>query len=79
MKIVYVLTSRLDDFYIEQAMVSMYSVKLHNPDSEIIVVADPDTENLIKKFTPRILQYADIIEAVECPAYMTNMQKSRFW
>lgn len=43
-KIVYVVASLDDDIYMEQAIVSAWSARYHNPDVNIILICDQDTE-----------------------------------
>ena len=41
-KMVYVLVSNDKDYYLEQAYVSMFSLKKYNPKAQIYVVADQE-------------------------------------
>lgn len=50
-KIVYVLTSSPCDIYLEQAYVSMYSLRKHNPGAHIVLLTD---ENTYKNITSDI-------------------------
>ena len=43
MKLVYCLTSTPEDLYYEQALVSIHTARFHNPESEIILIVDSDT------------------------------------
>lgn len=44
MKYVYVLTSSENDFYYEQFFLSITSMRLYNPNAEIIVLIDEKTK-----------------------------------
>lgn len=43
-KIVYVLVSDEKDLYLEQAWLSVYSLRLHNPTAYVVVLMDDNTE-----------------------------------
>ena len=45
MKYVYVLTSAPEDFYYEQALMSVYSLRKKMPDAKITVLTDDKTKN----------------------------------
>lgn len=47
MRIVYVLISRSSDYYTEQMMLSIYSLMKFNPDVEITIVCDVETQELL--------------------------------
>lgn len=57
-KIIYVLVSNENDCYLEQALVSIYSLRLYNPDANLLLLVDEETsrtlENGIRKL---ILNY----------------------
>lgn len=78
MKFVYVLISSDKDFYAEEALVSMYSLKKHNPDGEIILVSDENTLESLKGNRGRVHDYVDNYITVNPPANLTQVQKSRF-
>lgn len=48
-KIVYVVASLDDDIYMEQAIVSAWSAHHYNPDVNIVLVCDQDTEATLHK------------------------------
>ena len=41
-KIVYCIVSNDEDIYLEQAWVSIYTLRRHNPDAEVILLVDKD-------------------------------------
>jgi cellulose synthase/poly-beta-1,6-N-acetylglucosamine synthase-like glycosyltransferase len=47
-KIVYVLTSNEKDLLLEQLLLSLYSLKYHNPTADVYLVVDQDTFSSIK-------------------------------
>lgn len=42
-KIIYVLVSNENDCYLEQALVSIYSLRLYNPDANLLLLVDEET------------------------------------
>lgn len=78
-KIVYVLVSNVNDCYLEQALVSIYSLRLYNPNAEVLLVIDKDTEKTLKEGNRKqILRYITDIIVVHVPSQYSNMQKSRY-
>lgn len=56
-KLVYVLTCAEEDTYIEQALISVWSARYHNPDTPIILLVDNETDNLLVGKRGEILSY----------------------
>ena len=77
LKYVYALISSADDFYTEQALVSMHSLRLHNPGCHIILVTDDDTLNALTGNRAWIKNYVDEYVIVNSPAGFSPKQKSR--
>lgn len=46
-KFVYVVASSAEDIYLEQAIVSAWSLRYYNPDAHIVLVCDQDTRTLL--------------------------------
>lgn len=78
MKIVYTLVSSEKDIYLEQALVSAYSCRLHNPEAEIILMVDLDTDKTLVGCRAEIDKYISRRLVVECPNSLNNKEKSRF-
>lgn len=77
-KIVYVLTSNEKDLLLEQLLLSLYSLKYHNPTADVYLVVDQDTFSSIKGCRTLIEEYlADIIK-VDAPTEYNNMLRSRW-
>ena len=55
-KIVYVVVSDDADFYLEQTLVSVYSARLYNPNAEILLLVDSETNKTILGKREAILQ-----------------------
>lgn len=62
MKYVYVLTSSEKDYFYEQCLISVMSLKKYNPNSEIIVLTDDITASGLTGFRSKIKDYARIKE-----------------
>lgn len=77
-KVVYSLISDFNDYYTEQALLSMYSLRMHNPTLSITLVADTYTWQNLQGTRKRILEYIDERVVVDVPLNMTRVQKSRF-
>lgn len=76
-KIVYVLVSSEKDIYLEQAFVSMSSVKYHTPSAYIIIVTDDTTYNNLKGIRKQETILADEIVVVEIDAGIKAQKRSR--
>ncbi len=79
MKYVYVLTSTPKDFYYEQALMSVYSLRQKMPDAQIIVLADDKTKNSFTETNKRtaLLKYASKVIPVEFEENVPNVDRSR--
>ena len=77
-KLVYVLTSTLDNNYIEQALLSIYTARFHNPYANIILIVDDLTNTLFVGTRAEILNYISEKIVVELPEGMTMMLRSRW-
>lgn len=76
-KIVYVVVSNDNDVYLEQALLSVYSAKFYNPNTEIILLVDNFTNATIKGKRAKILDYISSKVVVEIKGKYTNQQRSR--
>ena len=76
-KIVYVVVSSSNDLYLEQAFVSIFTMRHYNPDASIVLLVDADTERTLKGCRANILKYVTEIKAIELSGQYNNMQKSR--
>ncbi len=77
-KIIYVLTSNEADYYLEQLVISVRSLRLYHPDVYVGVLVDKQTNETLKDNRLKLLhQVTEIIE-VETPQNYSQMQRSRF-
>jgi lipopolysaccharide biosynthesis glycosyltransferase len=77
-KIVYTIVCDENSTYIEQALISVYSLRKYEPKTIVEIVTDKDTEFLIRHGRNKILKYVNNIIAVECPQGFSPMQRSRY-
>lgn len=79
-KIVFTVTSGLNDIYLPQAMVAVYSARRYNPKADISLVIDKDTFSVLNKRLSKIKDYLNdiVIVNVDTSDSMSNMHKSRF-
>lgn len=77
-RIVYVVTSNEADYYLEQTLISILSVKLHSPESKILLVVDEATSKLLCGTRQRLKELTDQIIVASTPEEYSNVQKSRF-
>lgn len=78
-KLVYVLTCAPEATYIEQALISIWSARYHNPDAHIVLLVDDKTNELLVGKRAEVLEY--ITEKVVIPfddANATMMYRSRW-
>lgn len=78
MQYVYVLSSQVNDYYAEQACVSIYSLKKFNPDSNVILIGDIETIENLKNGRELVKTLINDIIPVKTPEGFTLLQKSRF-
>lgn len=64
-KLVYVLTCSPEATYIEQALISIWSARYHNPDAHIVLLVDDKTNQLLVGKRAELLEY--ITEKVVIP------------
>jgi len=74
-KLLYVLISTDADIYLEQAYVSMFSVKHHMPQSHITLLTDKDTEKSFTNIRGKEIKYADEIISVDLDVNKYNAQQ----
>ena len=78
-KLVYVLTCAPEATYIEQALISIWSARYHNPDAHIVLLVDDLTNQLLVGKRAEVLEY--ITEKVVVPfedINATMMYRSRW-
>ena len=77
-KIVYVVTSDETDVYLEQALLSVFSLRKHNPNAYVELVVDQDTNTTITGKRGEILKYIDNKVVVNVPEEYNKLSRSRW-
>lgn len=67
MKFVYVLISDEKDYYTEQCLVSIHSLRLNNPKAHIVVITDKYTLSTLDGNRGRIKDNIDEFKTIEVP------------
>lgn len=77
-KIVYCLVSNDQDYFYEQLLISVCSLRKHNPHAFVEVICDYDTCNTLQGNRGGIYAYDVHIKTVETPKNWNNWEKSRY-
>lgn len=77
-KIVYVVTCSEKNTYLEQALVSVYSARLHNPDARIYIVTDEISAKYIESSRTEIKKYLTDVLVFDTPEDYNSMKRSRY-
>lgn len=77
-KIVYSIVSDSTDIFLEQLLVSVYSLRMHNPQAHITVVMDENTKESLVGGREEFTKYIDETIVVAVPADYSNKKRSRF-
>ena len=67
MTAVYILISNGDDLFYEQLLVSLYSLRMHNPKLNVVVLVDEKTERTLHGKRSKVRELANEIKIVEVP------------
>ena len=77
-KIVYCIVSNDEDIYLEQAWVSIYTLRRHNPEAKVILLVDKGTEATLTGKRGGIRELVTEVVAVDTPDGYNAMQRSRY-
>lgn len=77
-KLVYVLTCAPEATYIEQALISIWSARYHNPDAHIVLLVDDNTYELLVGTRAKVWEYVTECKVIKAPAEYNVMQISRW-
>lgn len=75
-KIVYVVVGSEENLYVQQLLLSLYSLRKYNINAEVLITTDTSTSQYLK--TIDLEPYNVKIIEVECPKRLTAQQQSRF-
>lgn len=77
-KFIYVLVSTPNDCYLEQNLISAYSLRYYNPNANITIVADKESYNSLVGKRAEIKKYVTEFIVVDCPEGFNGLKKSRY-
>ena len=77
-KIVYTLISDSSDYYLEQALISVYSLRKHNPEAIVELVVDNATAATLVEKRSKIKEYVTSIIEINVPREYDKKRRSRF-
>jgi hypothetical protein len=77
LKYLYVLASDNDDYYLENALLSMFSLKMRMPKAYISLLCDKNTEKIFIGLRKNILDFADEVTIHQIEDSFNKKQRSR--
>lgn len=77
MQYVYVLTSDKNDYYLEECLISMTSLKRYNPEAKIVLLTDDKTEKTLTRFRSKISEFASRIVVKHYDEIVSQKVRSR--
>lgn len=77
-KTVYTLISDSSDYYLEQALISVFSLRKHNPQATVELVVDKDTAATLVEKRSKIKEYVTSIVEIDVPREYDKKRRSRF-
>jgi hypothetical protein len=78
MNYVYVLTSSPSDTYYEQFLLSIVSLRLHNPNASVVVLIDKNTKDNLAGIRGGYEKYASEIKVIDVPGEFSQKESSRW-
>lgn len=76
--IVYALISTPEDFYLEENLISLYSLRIHDKSSKVVLLTDEPTACHIKSHCVNIMDYVNELRVVNVPKEYNNTERSRY-
>lgn len=77
-QIVYSIISSEQDYYLEQLIMSVHSLRMYNPAAYVIVVTDDSTANTLIGWRSYIKGIINHLQVIPVPSQYNPMQRSRF-
>lgn len=77
-KIVYTIVGGEDNFYVEQAYMSIHSLRIHNKECRVEIVVDSGTYNFVKVQKYNLIELTDEIHVIDVPVDYSKKQISRY-
>ena len=78
MTAVYILISSGQDLYYEQLLVSLYSLRMHHPELNVVVLVDDVTERTLHGKRSKVRELANEIKVVAVPEEYNPKARSRY-
>lgn len=78
MTVVYILVSSEKDLYYEQLLVSLYSLRMHNPKMNVMVLVDDVTERTLYGKRSKVRELANDIKVIDVPEEYNPKERSRY-
>ena len=78
LKIVYVLASDDTDMFLEQTLLSVFSLRLHDPNAFVELVVDKKTDNTLQDKRAEILKFINSKIVIDVPNVYNKVQVSRW-
>lgn len=76
--IVYILISTDKDLYYEQALVSLHSLKVYNPESQVVLLVDKRTDDNLADKRRIIREYVTEVKVISVPEEYSPKERSRY-
>lgn len=77
-KLVYVLTCSVEKYYIEQALMAVYSARYYNPTACIVLLMDNETNDLLIGTRSLLLDYISEKKVIRLSDEMSMIERSRW-
>lgn len=77
-KVVYSVISDETDFYLTQALMSIYTLKKYNPEVSVLLVTDEKTKASMTGKRTEILKYLNDVICVDIPCQYNKVKRSRY-
>lgn len=76
--IVYAIISSEKDYYFEELLISLYTLRIHEPEANVVVLTDNKTVSNLIGHRKDIRKYVNKLQIIDIPEELTPVQRSRF-
>jgi len=77
-KIVYCIVSDSTDYYYEQLLISLFSLRKHSPKAYVEVLCDDVTYSTFTGERAKLFEYCDIVTHIQAPDGWKKIERSRY-
>ena len=77
-KFVYSFISGKDDYYLEQLIFSILSLRRYNPTAYVEVLTDDETKRSLTEWRSILYELIDCLNIVDIPRHLDKMKRSRY-